>query len=196
MKDLPVDCSVDVGHDRGRGNLVGVQPFLTPQDYRSAGTLQARLAGCLEQAQRAGWLNPLSVVVFPEYIGTWLLAADEHAGVYRASTTAQAMLRLAVRHPLAFARQWIAAREADRVTAAIFRIKAAQTARSYQQVFSGLARQFEVTIVGGSILLPEPQVAAGVVTAGSGRLYNVSAVFAPDGRAHERSGAQDFSHPG
>jgi predicted amidohydrolase len=41
-----------------------------------------------------------------------------------------------------------------------------------------------VTVVAGSILLPDPSVRDGVVVAGRGPVQNVSAVFGPDGRAH------------
>jgi hypothetical protein len=56
-------------------------------------------------------------------------------------------------------------------------------ARIYQSVFSRLAKKYGVTIAAGSILLPEPRVEDGQVRAGKGPLYNVCAVFRPDGRA-------------
>ncbi len=186
MSDISTDTSIDVGSDQGRGNLVGVQPCVVAEDYASETAFRARMAGYLEAAERAGWLNPRSVVVFPEYTGTWLVAADEAPSVYHAASSAQAMRTLALRRPFAFLKTWLSSAENDRLTASLFRLKAAPAAGIYQRVFGGLARQFGVSIVAGSILLPEPGVQDGVVTPGSGRLYNVSAVFQPDGRAHPR----------
>jgi predicted amidohydrolase len=90
------------------------------------------------------------------------------------------------RHLFGLARAWLSAREPDRIAASLFRVKAPAMARAYQAVFSSLARQYAVTLVGGSIVLPAPQVRDGQVLAGAGPLYNVSAVFGPDGRAAPR----------
>jgi hypothetical protein len=96
------------------------------------------------------------------------------------------MVRLALRHLPGFARQALGAREKDRIAASLFRLKAPEMARHYQAVFSGLARQYAVTMAAGSIVLPAPKVEGGQVVAGRGPLYNVSAVFAPDGTPHVR----------
>jgi hypothetical protein len=81
---------------------------------------------------------------------------------------------------------FVRAREADRVAAALFRINAPSMLDIYEDVFGGLARGYGVTIVAGSIVLPDPRVEDGRIRLSSGSLYNVSAVFAPDGRVHPR----------
>ena len=192
MEDWYPQEQIQMGRDRGRGNLLGVQPYLTPADYATESAFRTRLHGYLEAAGQAGWLIPRSVVVFPEYTGTWLVACGENPSVYQAATTSQAMRPLALRQPLPFLRCLLASTEPERVTAALFRLKAGQVAGIYQHVFSGLAAEFGVTIVAGSVLLPEPTVRDGVVTAGRGPLYNVSAVFGPDGRAHPRLALKAF----
>lgn len=60
-------------------------------------------------------------------------------------------------------------------------MKADAMAESYTKVFSKLAALYQVTIVAGSILLPNPSVLNHALKAGDGPLYNVSAVFRPDG---------------
>ena len=50
-------------------------------------------------------------------------------------------------------------------------------AADYQSLFGGLAETYGVTIVAGSIVLPEPRVEEGVLLVGDGPLYNVSLVF-------------------
>ncbi len=184
MSDLRPDDIIEHGTDRGRGNLLGVQPCVQAADYATAETFSARLGQYLEMAAQRGWLGQRTVVVWPEYLGTWLAAAGEPADVYRARSLGSAMQKLALRHPARFVGGLLAAGEKDRMAASLFRLKAADMAQRYQAAFSGLARQYAVTVVAGSILLPAPAVRAGQVTAGDGPLYNTSAVFGPDGLAH------------
>jgi predicted amidohydrolase len=183
MSDLRPEDILEHGFDTQRGNLLGIQPLVRAADYASEDTLTARLSQYTEIAAQKGWLNPRTVVVWPEYVGTWLAAAGEWPAVYRAKSLNRAMLLLAAHHPLRFARQVISARETDRNAASLFRLKAPDMARRYQAVFSSLARQYAVTMVAGSILLPSPEVRDGQVMAGTGPLQSVAAVFGPDGLA-------------
>ena len=75
---------------------------------------------------------------------------------------------------------------ADLVKYSLFRMKAREMAAVYQATFAALARDFGVTIVAGSILLPAPRISNGALEIGKGRLYNVTAVYGPDGRAHDQ----------
>jgi predicted amidohydrolase len=59
-------------------------------------------------------------------------------------------------------------------------------AATYQATFGQLARHHGITIVAGSLVLPRPRVRAGRLAIGPGPLENVSAVFSPDGRLHDR----------
>ncbi len=183
MSDLLPGDILSHGVDAKRGNLLGVQPFMRAGDYASAEAFGARLGHYLQIADQKGWLTPRTVVVWPEYLGTWLAAAGEWPAVYTAQRLIAAMPLLIIRHLVRFAREVVSAREKDRIAASLFRLKAQDMARDYQAVFSRLSRQHSVTMVAGSIVLPSPQVRDGQVTAGAGPLYNVSAVFGPDGRA-------------
>jgi hypothetical protein len=71
----------------------------------------------------------------------------------------------------------------ERARRALFHMKSRRMAATYQRVFSQLARTHRVTIVAGSIILPDPRVHDGTLVAGRGPLYNTSVVYAPDGRA-------------
>mgnify|MGYP000989722614 FL=1 len=75
MRDLNIQQVISFGADVGRGNLVGIQVDMSPLDYATADTLRARLDGYLAAARAQGWLNERTIVVFPEYLGTWLVAA-------------------------------------------------------------------------------------------------------------------------
>ena len=60
-------------------------------------------------------------------------------------------------------------------------MKAKGMAKDYQALFGGLAKEFDVTLVAGSIVLPEPSVIDGTLKIGRGALYNSSVVFGRDG---------------
>jgi predicted amidohydrolase len=171
------------GEDRGRGNLVGVEPWMEAGDYGHAGRFHAKLDLYMRAAADRGWLRrEKTVVVFPEYIGTWLVAAREKQDVYRAASTKQALTVIVLSNPVAFWRARKASRERDRNAAAVFRMKADGIAADYDATFRRLAGEYGVTIVAGSVVLPEPSAVAGRLKAGKGPLYNVSAVYGPDGR--------------
>lgn len=167
---------------KGRGNLLAIEPTLTPHDYQDVARLRLKLAAHLQQARQAGLLTPRTLVVLPEHIGSGLLLTGEKREVYQARHLSQAMRWLAASNPLDFALALLQAEGSPRSLDALLRMKAARMAEDYQQLFAGLAREFGVTLVAGSILLPQPQIRDGRLQPGSGPLYNVCLVFAADGQ--------------
>jgi len=184
MSDLRLEEMSEHGTDSRRGNLLGIQPCMTPGDYASEDTFCAKLEGYMEAAHQKGWLTEMTIVVWPEALGTWMVCTGEAQAVYAAPTMSDGMRTLALRHALRFARHLPFAREKDKVTASIFRTKAEAMARLYQTAFSRLAQEHRVTMVAGSTWLPSPQVASGRIETNDGPLYSVSAVYGPDGRAY------------
>ncbi|WP_417483502.1 carbon-nitrogen hydrolase family protein [Maricaulis sp.] len=161
--------------------LVGVQPWLDQTHYHSAAALHDRLSAYLAEIREETGVAPGSIIVFPEHVGTWLVASGAPRSAFTAKTTAAAMSALVAANPLRFAAAWLGSGEDDRMAAAIFRMRAEAMARDYQAVFSALAAEYRVTIAAGSIVLPGPRVEDGVLMAGEGPLYNTAAVFHPDG---------------
>ncbi|MEQ9101210.1 MAG: nitrilase-related carbon-nitrogen hydrolase [Imperialibacter sp.] len=159
------------------GNIVGIQPYMVPADYRSADALYAKLNRYLSIAKKNGCFTSATVVVFPEYIGTWLVAINEKASVYTAETTEDALSTAAFSHPISFLANYFASDAKGRATEALFSLKAVEMAEAYQRVFSRLAAEYRATVVAGSIILPSPSIEAGVLQAGNGPLFNVSATF-------------------
>lgn len=205
MNDLQLEEFVEFGQDAGCGNLLGVQPYLVPADYAAPERLYDKLDAYLSAAAQRGWLNEKTVAVFPEYTGAWLAAAGEKPGIYRAGSLNAAMRALALAHP--FRLGWgllLSSAEKDRSAAALFRALAGRMARLYQKVFSALAKRRRVTLVAGSTVLPRPCVRQGRLTTRAGPLYNVSAVFRPDGSLYPQlvrkvypvSAELPFIHPG
>jgi predicted amidohydrolase len=182
LSDLRSTLTLNQGEPSARGNLLGIQPELFALDYQSSARLRLKLAAYLDHAQSAGLLNPLTIVVLPEHIGTWLLVSGEKQQLYHAESLTQAMTWLAAGNPLALLRALPSAKGDELLTDALLRMKAAQMARDYQQLFGELASTYGVTLVAGSIVLPEPQVIDGILTPGDGPLYNVSLAFGTDGK--------------
>ncbi len=161
--------------------LVAIQPWMDERHYQNAKQLGHHLAGYLQAARDGGAMPEGSIVVFPEHIGTWLVAAKAPAQSFKTLNRNRAMAWLIASRPVHFTRAYFASDEDDRLAAALFRMQAPRMAADYTKVFSRLAQDFGVTIVAGSIVLPEPAVRAGLLSPGDGPLYNVSAVFHADG---------------
>jgi predicted amidohydrolase len=181
LTDLRIQLVINDGEPGQRGNLLGIQPELFPSDYSSVKRLHRKLAAYLEQARDRGLLNEKTIVVFPEHIGTWLLAVDEKTQFYQATTIAEAMNWLAFSNPLLFVDALMYARGENALDDAHLRMKSKSMAHDYQTLFGGLAKEFGVTVVAGSIVLPNPEVQDSQLHVGTGALYNSSLVFGRDG---------------
>ncbi len=174
------------GTDSGRGNIVSIQPYMLPGDYASEQSFYKTLDAYLKQAQSKGWLNKNTVVSFPEYLGTWLVIAGEKKAVFDAKTVDAAMRTMVLSNLFSFLPDYLSAKTTDKSASALFRMKAKRMASVYNEAFSVLAKQYSVTIVAGSIVLPEPEIKDGSLTVHDGILYNVSVVYRPDGKADEK----------
>lgn len=168
------------------GMLIGVQPFMTPEDYACVERFERKLRAYMDTLRAAGCLRESAIVVFPEYIGTWLVLLGEASGTYQAQTLQGALIWAVLRQPLSF---WQVYRQAqsegwtDPSAVAAFRLKAPLMAKAFHQTFSKLAKTYKVYIVAGSIVLP------GASTAGDSLsiqpdapLENISLLYRPDGR--------------
>ncbi len=174
-----------IGTKSGRGNLLGIQPWMEPVDYRNGLTFREKLQAYLQTAKDSGLIIPRkTIVILPEYLGTWLVATEEANRVYKVKTIQEALTAVVVNHPINFWKAYRAVPDGvtDKTKYAVFAMKSRQMAYDYQLTFDLLAAQFEVTIVAGSILLTNPSVQNGKLITQDGPLYNISAVFHPDGR--------------
>jgi len=181
LSDLRVNLAINDGADNQRGNLLGIEPDLSPRDFQSLALVHLKLAAYLNAARDAGLLNDKTIVVLPEHIGTWLMFKGEKNELYQAANLNEAMRWLALSNPLDFAGAWLRADGESRVNDAHLRMKADSMAADYQTLFGGLAKEFGVTVVAGSIALPAPRIEHGKLLPGSGPLYNSSIVFGSDG---------------
>ena len=181
LSDLRIKLAVNDGADQGRGNLLGIEPDLSPRDFQSLALVHLKLCAYLNSARNDGLLNDKTIVVLPEHIGTWLMFRGEKDELYQAANLNDAMRMLAMSNPLAFANAWLRADGDNRTNDAHLRMKARHMASDYQSLFGGLAKEFGVTLVAGSIALPDPRIENGKLLPGNGPLYNSSLVFGRDG---------------
>ncbi|KAF0249946.1 MAG: putative amidohydrolase [bacterium] len=178
-------CSTEqevFGTNSGLGNLIGIQPKLSPTDFASEINFFNKIDSYLKEAQQASFFTDRSVVVFPEYIGTWLVAVDEKQAVYTAPNLQEAMKIMVNSNLGNFLISYAAAPKVkDKTAYSLFMMKSEQMAAIYHRTFSRLANKYQVTIVAGSIVLPNPQIKNNQLITGSGDLYNVTVIYQPKG---------------
>ncbi|EKR52630.1 nitrilase-related carbon-nitrogen hydrolase [Leptospira interrogans] len=175
------------GKNLKKGNLLGIQPWMYPIDYSNEINFSKKIQSYLEEASKNGYINPKTIVVFPEYLGTWLVVAGEKTSVVKSDKLEGSMRTLILSNPVSFIFNFFKAQGKDKIRDALFRMKAEKMLSIYSNTFSGMAKKWGVTIVAGSILLPEPYILEGKIQIRNGALKNVSYVFLPDGRVAENS---------
>lgn len=171
------------GTDSGKGNLVGIQPYLTAQDYSTESRLFSLLDTYMQTLQQAERINPKTIVVFPEYIGTWLVVMHEKHALYEKATINEAMTLMALSNLWQVVYYVVTAPAVnDRIAYGLFAMKAEKVCEAYQSIFSRLAKKYGCTIVAGSVVLPEPYVENGELHTRKGELFNMTAVFDTNGK--------------
>ena len=182
--NLHIEDISSYGMDNGNGNLIAIQPFMEVGDYASAEHFSTKLDGYLQEVQAQYWLCAKSIVIFPEYIGTWLVAVGEDDAIFQADSLETAVKQMIRTNLIKFTKTLLHTKSRNKIIDAIFRMKAKEMAHIYQETFSQLAQNYQVTVVAGSIVLPEPQIVDGELVVGNGRLQNISIVCKPDGTLH------------
>ncbi|PJZ77755.1 nitrilase-related carbon-nitrogen hydrolase [Leptospira neocaledonica] len=173
--------SYSYGKDSNGGNLIGIEPFMTPGDYSNRKRFLEKTESYFIKAKEAGWITDKTIFIFPEYYGTWLVVLGEKSSLYTSSKLQSGMIYFILRNPFSFLYHLFTSKENDKVQAAIFRIKANEMQAIYESTFSTLAQKYRVTILAGSIVLPSPSVQNGKIVLGPSSLFNTSFVFGKDG---------------
>lgn len=175
LKPLPTDSI--------QGNVVGIQPYMLESDYLSEERFFQKLEAYYQKAKEEGFLKSNTIVLLPEYLGTWLVILDEKPSVAKSSTLTWAMAQLVLTNPFEFFKHYpLSKNEEDRIASTLFRMKADQMAKVYERSFLTLSKKYQVFTAAGSINLPEPQVIDNqIIVKKEGALYNSSFLFGPDG---------------
>ncbi|MCH6235489.1 nitrilase-related carbon-nitrogen hydrolase [Cognataquiflexum rubidum] len=172
-----------ISSDSIRGNVVGIQPYMLETDYLTQQQFQDKLESYFKAANDQGFFRENTMVLLPEYLGTWLVIAEEKKSVVNAGNLTWAMAQLVLSHPFRFSTYFgKSEKESDRIAAALFRMKAEKMANIYQNVFNHLSKKYQVYIAAGSILLPGPEIKNGILEVDiEAPIYNTSFVFTPKG---------------
>lgn len=162
--------------------IIAVQARMENNDYSSEAHFKHKIESYFIALEQKGLRLDSSLVVFPEHIGTWLVAVDEHKWVTGTNKMNMAMALLAyARFPLVL-KKYFGSPDgiSDPLVYAIFYAKAKKMQLIYRQTFSEMAKKYKVYIVAGSIVLPE---AKSIIDSSSfsKTLYNSSFLFHPDG---------------
>ena len=178
------DANISFGSDIGKGNILGIQPYLTALNYANIPTFKESIRAYLVEAKKNNLINAKTVVVLPEHIGSFLLAYEEKESVYQKLTLEEAMKAIITANLFKFGVTYFSAPTGiEKATYAVLALKADQTAKIYWEVFSELAKEFNVTIAAGSIVLPNAtRTETGIINIKNGTLFNTAAIFNPDGK--------------
>jgi len=185
---LHIDSTYEVNADSGKGNVIGINAYMVPEDYASREHFFSKLDGYLNVCKEKKWLNPKTVVIFPEYIGTWLVVEGEKRSAFTATTIDQALTGFVLSNFFSYIRSWFMSPDSalDKVKHSVFATKGQRMAYIYRRVFSELALKYRVTIIAGSILLQEPEIKRNKIILHNGSVENITAVFNPDGRIQDK----------
>lgn len=155
------------GVDRKYGNLVGIQLVLKPEDFVKEEWWRERIEETLKKGKSSGIFDRKTIVILPEHTGTGLLFLDEKSRFLNADS-----FELALKT------------KGDNFTISdLFYLKAEKMAEVYVRTFSELAKQYNVPILAGTIILPNPKIVKGsLVLDPKGPLYDVAIPFAADGK--------------
>jgi len=185
--DLILSGTVYLGEKAAENakNLLAIQPWMELYDYSSAETFYRKLQRYLLEAKQQGLLNKDTIVVFPEYIGTWLVIAGEKSDVFEANTLQDAMLTMVLSNPVKVLVAILRSQGERIIEDALFRMKSEEMLNIYSTTFFRLAREFKISIVAGSIVLPDPSVKKGKIVIRDGPLFNAGFLFRSDGKVEK-----------
>ncbi|TAH10011.1 MAG: hypothetical protein EAZ12_05415 [Sphingobacteriia bacterium] len=174
---------ITIGTDAGNGNILGIQPQLTASNYANIPTFKETIRAYLLEAKSKQLINPKTVVLLPEQIGSLLIAYEEKEKVYTAATMEEAMQSIVRTNLFKFIVEFFSSDTPNKSMKAAIAMKSKQAGKIYWEVFGDLAKEFNVTIAAGSILLPNAtRTAEGTLIVNKGNLFNTAAIFNRDGK--------------
>lgn len=162
------DVSIQTnGTDRKYGNLVGIQLVLQPEDFVKEEWWRERIEETLNKAKSSAIFDRKTIVILPEHTGTGLIFLEEKSRFINADSLEIALKTKGETFSLSD----------------LFYLKAEKMADVYVRTFSELAKQYNVPILAGTIILPNPKIVKGsLVLDSKGPLFNVAIPFSADGK--------------
>ncbi len=178
------DANINIGSDSGKGNIIGIQPYLNAINYANIPTFKQSIRAFLVEAKNSNLINSKTIVVLPEHIGSFLFAYEEKLSVYEKPTLEEAMKAIVSANIFKYGFTYFSSPAGnDKAKYAALALKADQSATIYWEIFGELAKEFNVTIAAGSIILPDAtRTSIGTITVKNGTLYNTAVIFNADGK--------------
>ena len=178
-----------IGYDHSSGNILAMQTFMNVLDYSTPERFFEKLDSYLLEAKKKGFVNENTVVVFPEHIGSSLVLLGEKTEVYAANSVSSAFSKIAVGNLIGYSKASLAHPGKNKMEI-IFKMKSEEMKNVYVDTFRRLSTFYNVTIIAGSIILPQAEINAtsNEIQLKGGSVYNSSFIFLPDGKIHPRIG--------
>jgi len=155
---------------------------MSPADYLSAEAFKAKIFALCEKALLD--YSGQAILAFPEVIGLPLLFAKDYqamvdSGLQAALLTVlkrdwRALVATGIKHKL--------------VLKSLYFHNATAAFKIYKEVFAAAAKEFDATIVAGSIFLPELDTLTSAVQIKGRRVYNYSYSFLPSSKTIVKTG--------
>lgn len=178
-----VSAEAEAGGSRSL-QIAAVQMRWSIEDYASAETFKAKMKALMERVKVQRKEGVPCLVVFPEDVGTPLIFVGLYDRVKDAPTLRDAINR-AVKGTL-IPVLWKRVRYGVGWVRGLALARADVAAKIYVDTFSGMAKEYGVYIVAGSICIPDYEIVDGRLGKrthrNGGNVYNVSYFFGPDGR--------------
>ncbi len=162
-----------IGYNKKLGNIVGIQTFMVPADYSNEERFFKKLETYILEAQRNGFLSDKSIVVFPEHIGTPLVLLEEEKSLYYQNSLEDVIKILTKNY---FFLNYQKSKESFTIQK-LFIYKSKKMKDVYVRTFSQLSKFYNITILAGSIFLPNPKLNGSEIFIEGEELKNVSFIF-------------------
>jgi predicted amidohydrolase len=170
-----------------------VQMHWDIEDYKSPQAFESKIESLMKKIRSEAGEKEDILVAFPEDVGTPLVFMRSYEAVKDVKTLQDAVKNLIKKHglkvlpyKLRYKVSWIRA---------LALATAKRTAKTYLDVFSRMAKKYRVTLVAGSVLLPDfewnKDIKKTVYKIPDGNIYNVSFLFNEQG---ELIGTQKKTH--
>jgi hypothetical protein len=174
---------ISIGSNTGNGNILGIQPQLTAANYANIPTFKESIRAYLMEAKKQQLINDKTVVLLPEQIGSLLIAYEEKENVYSAATMEEGMQSIVKTNLFKYLVEFFSTDTPNKSMKAAIAMKSKQAGKIYWEVFGELAKEFDVRIAAGSILLPNTtRTPDGILKINKGDLMNTAAIFNKDGK--------------
>ncbi|PZX52752.1 hypothetical protein LV84_03362 [Algoriphagus ratkowskyi] len=165
-------------------NIIGIQPYMDVSDYFNQANFKFKIRQYLVAARDKDLIKKNTLVVYPEYIGTWLFLLEEKHNLAEKETINDVISTIIYSNAFDYFLGYLkTGKEENKEMSSIFRMKAKKMLQAYYETFSELSIETNSYIAAGSIILPEPSVVEGKIYLKlNGPLYNASFLFGPDGK--------------